>query len=340
MQLRVVSMMFCAVIHFSASAQTSWNLIWSDEFSGNSLDLNHWSYEFGGGGWGNNELVYYTNQPDNISVSTGTLKITATRENPGPMEYQSARIITKDKFSFLYGKVEARMRMPLGQGLWPAFWMLGQNIDAVDWPSCGEIDVMEHVSNEPVIHGTVHWNHGGHTSIGDSYDVDVTEYHVYGAIWDEESIDFYVDGVIYFSFPLVSGNQSANTFDQPVFLLLNMAIGGNFPGDPDATTIFPAQMEVDYVRVYQNQFASAVNDFMPSDVNVFPNPASDVVNLHLPYFQYGTYKIMEPCGIILQSGVISGGHARLQVAHLPSGVYTIVLENQRNRLGRSLILQR
>ena len=328
MRLRFSWLLPFFICHISGYAQTSWTLIWSDEFSGSSLDLNHWSYEFGGGGWGNNELVYYTNQPDNISVSSGTLKITATRENPGPMEYQSARIITKDKFSFLYGKVEARMRLPLGQGLWPAFWMMGQNIDAVSWPSCGEIDVMEHVSNEPLIHGTVHWNHGGHTSLGDTYGVDVTEYHVYGAIWDAESIDFYVDGNIYFSFPLVAGNQSANTFDQPVFLLLNMAIGGNFPGNPDDSTVFPAQMEVDYVRVFQNDPSLQINVSENQTFQVYPNPCKERVHVNLSMNDRGNCRLIDAFGRVVYQENVQEPNVIIDLKSIPQGIYFLQVENQ------------
>jgi beta-glucanase (GH16 family) len=328
------------IFPYAPKSQTSWNLIWSDEFSGNSLDLNHWSYEFGGGGWGNNELVYYTNHPDNISVSSGTLKIVATRENPGPMEYQSARIISKDKFSFQYGKVEARMRLPLGQGLWPAFWMMGQNIDQVDWPSCGEIDIMEHVNSEPLIHGTVHWNHGGHTSIGDTHGVDVSEYHIYGAIWDEESIDFYVDGVIYFSFPLVSGNQSANTFDQPVFLLLNMAIGGNFPGSPDATTVFPAQMEVDYVRVFQNEPNLEVETSDHPNLQLFPNPCGDKINVQSSGSGPVKFILLDLLGRSVYEETMTTPFFSVNLSLIPSGLYVVVLRSENSRIEKRLSIQR
>ncbi len=230
-----------------------WNLIWSDEFTGTALDLAKWKPEIGGGGWGNNELQYYTNSPNNVSVSNGQLKITARNTGTGNQLYTSARLITKGLFSTKYGKVIGRMKIPIGQGFWPAFWMLGANIDQVSWPRCGEIDIMEHVNVEPKIHGTCHWYNNGRAYYGKSYDLDINAFHDYIVEWDSLSIRFFVDGNQYHQHFISASNGSLEEFTKPFFLLLNVAVGGQWPGSPNGTSIFPASMDVDYVRVYQHE---------------------------------------------------------------------------------------
>jgi len=263
-------------------AQTTWQLVWSDEFSGTLLDGAKWSPEFGNGGWGNNESQYYTNATENLAVENGQLVITARHEGSGATEYTSARIITKDHYEFQYGKVEARMKLPMGQGFWPAFWMIGANIDDVSWPACGEIDIMEQVSNEYSTHGTVHWNNNGHVYLGNGYNVDPTQYHVYGIIWEDNLIRWYVDGIQFYQFTVQPSNNSDDGFGHPFFLILNLAIGGNWPGYPDASTLFPSSMMVDYVRVYQPASTVYVNDVVGSDLSVYPVPSRDVVQITAP----------------------------------------------------------
>ncbi len=237
-----------------ADAAPNWNLVWSDEFNGNALNSANWSAEIGTGqnGWGNNELQYYTNRPENVRVADGNLVITARKESYGGMNYTSARIKTQNLKSFTYGKIEARIKLPSGQGLWPAFWMLGSNINAVGWPKCGEIDIMERVNNNPHVNGTVHWDAGGHADYGRvSGNLDFSQYHVYSIEWDSKYIRWFVDGQEYNAFYIENGTGNTEEFQQPFFLLLNLAVGGNWPGSPDPSTPFPAQMLVDYVRVYQ-----------------------------------------------------------------------------------------
>lgn len=237
---------------FLAQGQT-WQLIWADEFDGTTINANNWTHDIGTGfnGWGNNELQSYTSSSNNSQVSNGTLKINALEQNFGQSNYTSARISSKNKFSFQYGKIEARIKMPLGQGLWPAFWMLGQNIDAVSWPQCGEIDVVEHVNNNPEINGTMHWDAGGHASWGSATPCDASQFHTYSVIWDETTIRWYLDDLEYHSANITDSINSTEEFHQTFFLILNIAVGGNWPGSPNASTVFPATMEVDYVRVYQ-----------------------------------------------------------------------------------------
>ena len=228
-------------------------LVWADEFNTSGApDAAKWVYDIGTGssGWGNNEAQYYTNRAENVTISNGTLKITARKESFSGSNYTSARIITKDKFSFKYGKVEARAKLPFGIGTWPAIWMLGNNISTVGWPACGEIDIMEHVGSQlNKIYGTVHYpgNSGGN-AVGSTVNISnvTSEFHNYAVEWTASNIRFIVDGVTFFTF----NNSSSLPFNQNFFIILNVAMGGNFGG-----TIDPAfnnsTMEIDYIRVYQ-----------------------------------------------------------------------------------------
>ncbi|MCL6459598.1 MAG: family 16 glycosylhydrolase [Gorillibacterium sp.] len=244
-----------------SSAATSWNLAWSDEFDGTSLNAANWSAEIGTGnsGWGNNELQYYTSRTQNVQVSGGNLAITAQRESYNGMNYTSARIKTQGLRSFTYGKIEARIKLPSGQGLWPAFWMLGTNIDSAYWPKCGETDIMERVNNNASVNGAVHWDANGQADYSQvSGNLDFSQYHVYGVEWDSTYIKWFVDGTLYSSFYIENGTGNTEEFQKPSFILLNLAVGGNWPGSPDGSTAFPAQMLVDYVRVYNASTSSSI----------------------------------------------------------------------------------
>ncbi|MEK3686342.1 RICIN domain-containing protein [Paenibacillus sp. FSL R10-2736] len=238
----------------NSSAASTWNLAWSDEFDGSSLNTANWTAETGtgSGGWGNNELQYYTNRAQNLQVTGGNLVITAQKESYGGMNYTSARIKTQGLKNFTYGKIEARIKLPSGQGLWPAFWMLGSNITTVGWPASGETDIMERVNNNAFVNGTVHWDAGGHAEYGQvSGSLDFSQYHVYSVEWDSKYIKWFVDGNQFNQFYIENGTGNTEEFQKPFFLLLNLAVGGNWPGAPNSATSFPAQMLVDYVRVYQ-----------------------------------------------------------------------------------------
>ncbi len=227
-------------------------LIWSDEFDGSSVDANNWTHETGGGGWGNNELQIYTNSTQNSFVSDGKLNIVAT-SNYG--NYSSARLISKDKQEFVYGRIDIRAKIPYGQGIWPALWMLGTNISSIGWPRCGEIDIMENVGYEPKqVHGTVHYNDGGHQYTGGSYQLPNNEnfyekFHVYSIVWQDDGIRWFVDYEPYYYISSTSIEYGA--FQLPQFFIMNVAVGGNWPGNPDATTVFPQTMQVDYVRIFK-----------------------------------------------------------------------------------------
>jgi len=208
-------------------------------------------------GWGNNELQYYTDREENVKVENGFLVITAREESFEGSEYTSGRIITKDKREYVYGRFEARMRLPWGQGIWPAFWMLGADIDNNPWPGAGEIDVMEYLGQEPTVaFGTVHGpGYSGGESVSKKYDLGNdrfdTGFHIFGIEWGPGYIDFYVDDVLYNRLlPEDLPEDGLWVFNKPFFLLLNMAIGGTLPGAPDDSTVFPQTLIVDYVRVY------------------------------------------------------------------------------------------
>jgi beta-glucanase (GH16 family) len=231
-------------------------MVWSDEFDGPEINSNNWTFEIGtgNGGWGNNELQYY--QEDNTSIIDGNLVIEARRQTLGNSRYTSSRLITKNKQFFQYGRVDIRAVMPKGQGIWPALWMLGSNILQVSWPSCGEIDIMEMIGGEGrdnVVHGTAHWDQGGHVSYGQSMSNPSgelsEEYHVYSIIWDEQRIRWFFDDINYNTIDITPAALSA--FHDNFFFIMNIAVGGNWPESPDNTTLFPQWMIVDYIRVFQ-----------------------------------------------------------------------------------------
>jgi len=228
-------------------------LTWSEEFNTNGApDASKWGYDIGTGssGWGNNELEYYTNRPDNVIVSGGTLKIIAKKESYSGSAYTSARISTKDKFYFKYGKLEIRAKLPVGGGTWPAIWMLGGNFLTSSWPSCGEIDIMEHKGNDlNKIFSTLHYpGHSGGNGSGGTTVISnaTTEFHRYALDWSATTIKFMVDDVPYYTF----ANAGSLPFNQNFFIILNFAIGGTFGGtvDPNFTSSI---MEIDYIRLYQ-----------------------------------------------------------------------------------------
>ena len=235
-----------------------YTLAWADEFNGSSLDPGCWTHEIGGGGWGNEELQNYTDDPENSFVANGNLIIEA-RENVGTGEYTSARIVTVDKKEFLFGRVDIRAKLPYGQGIWPALWMLGANFPEEGWPNCGEIDIMEMVGHEANrVHGTAHWGPAGQSysnNHGDSIDLDgeiyADKFHVFSIVWDFNTVRWYMDDTLYFSIDQSTVGNNAYPFNQEFFFIFNIAVGGRWPGDPDQSTTFPQRMIVDYIRVFQ-----------------------------------------------------------------------------------------
>lgn len=240
-----------------ATTYPGMTLAWSDEFTTNYINTNNWSYDIGGSGWGNNELEYYTNSNKNAYTTGGYLVIEARKETMGTNNYTSARMISKDKKTFTYGRIDFRAKLPKGQGVWPALWMLGNNIGTTPWPACGEIDIMELLGHEPQkTYGTIHWGAagGGSTHIGGNYSLSSLtfndKFHLFSLKWEADKMTFLIDDVPFFTAnkSQVNGNYP---FDKPFFFIMNVAVGGNWPGNPDATTVFPQRMIVDYVRVFQ-----------------------------------------------------------------------------------------
>jgi beta-glucanase (GH16 family) len=245
-----------------------YSLVWSDDFNGKNgspPDPSKWTYDIGGDGWGNHELEYYTSRRENARVENGNLIITARQEpykapNGAEFDYTSARLKTQGLFSQAYGRFEARIKLPAGQGLWPAFWMLGDNFGSAGWPKCGEIDIMENVGKEPRInHGSLH----GPSSANATSDLTATitvppaqtlsdDFHVYAIEWEPAAIRFYLDASLYATFAPTHWPPGGTwVFDHRFFVILNVAVGGDWPGSPDDTTEFPQTMLVDYVRVYK-----------------------------------------------------------------------------------------
>jgi len=232
-------------------------LVWRDEFEGSALDLTAWTFEIGAGGWGNNELQYY--RPENTLFSAGKLIIEARKESFGSGAYTSSRLITKGKKEFKFGRIDIRAALPQGQGIWPALWMLGGNISTVNWPACGEIDIMELIGSEPNrVHGTVHYgaNTSQHQYKGGSKALAGTakfsdEFHVFSIVWEQDKIIWLINDVQFYQITAANVAPAAYPFNQNFFFIFNLAVGGQWPGSPDATTNFPQHLIVDYVRVFQ-----------------------------------------------------------------------------------------
>jgi len=236
-------------------------LVWQDEFNAPTINPDNWTHEIGTGnsGWGNNELQYYTSDSDNSYIQDGKLVIEAKQESFSGSNYTSARMITAGKQEFIYGRVDVRARLPEGQGIWPAIWMLGADIFTDGWPACGEIDIMELVGHEPnKVHGTAHWGNQGNpsTNQGNAYtltggDKYSDEFHVFSIIWGNNTIKWLMDDQQYFSITDANVTNTTYPFNDNFFFILNVAVGGNWPGSPDASTVFPQRMYVDYIRIFQ-----------------------------------------------------------------------------------------
>ena len=240
------------------ASYTGWTQTWADEFDGTSINASWWTHEIGGGGWGNKELEYYTSRSENSRVESGNLIIEARNDNWDGHEYTSARMITKGKKTFGTSRTDIRARLPYGQGIWPALWMLGNNIDTKSWPACGEIDIMELIGKEPsTTHATVHWgsDFANHKYTGNAYMLSDEKfndrYHVFSVVRELNQMWFFVDDILIYEFSSKDLQGQPNPFNEDYFFIFNVAVGGNWPGNPDGTTIFPQKMEVDYIRVFE-----------------------------------------------------------------------------------------
>jgi beta-glucanase (GH16 family) len=247
--------------YMTPESYTGYDKVWQDEFSGTALDLNSWGFDVGGSGWGNNELQYYTNnRPENLYLDNGKLIIQAKKEAFSGKEYTSSRILTKGKKDFTFGRIDIRAKLPVSKGLWPALWMLGKKIDQTNWPACGEIDIMELVGKDPnKVYGTLHWASASSSTARVQYGTSYTlpsgtfadKFHVFTTIWSADNVEILMDDISYYKFNRSNVGAAAYPFNEPFFLIFNVAVGGDWPGSPDGTTTFPQQMVVDYVRVFK-----------------------------------------------------------------------------------------
>lgn len=297
----------------------NWQLVWSDEFNG-SIGPS-WVFETGNGsgGWGNSELEYY--RRENATIENNALAITAKREDFGGFRYTSARMKTQGVKTFKYGRIEARMKLPAFMGAWPAFWMLGANLPQVGWPDSGEIDIMEHVNNENRTYGTIHWrdNNGNYAQYGGNAATTVADWHVYAIEWDANAIRWYVDGVKYHEANIQNSINGTDEFHKDFFVLLNFAIGGNWPGFNVDESMLPAKMYVDYVRVY------SAGTSVPGVATVFQ------------HCNYGGYSASLPEGrytlaALQAKGVVNDDLSSLRV----NAGYQVTLYQDDNFLGPSV----
>jgi hypothetical protein len=239
---------------------TGYTQLFQDEFNGTQIDTSIWGYNIGtgSGGWGNNELQYYTSRPENVYLNNGKLVIQAKKESYNGSAYTSARLLTQNKRTFTFGRVDIRAKLPVAKGLWPALWSLGSKITQTGWPACGEMDIMELVGTNPnQVHGTLHWgatpalhqSYGTFTRLatGDFSD----KFHVFSMIWEADKVEILMDDISYYKMDRTRVGNAAYPFNEPIFLIMNVAVGGDWPGSPTAATTFPQQMLVDYVRVFK-----------------------------------------------------------------------------------------
>ncbi len=337
----------------------NYQLVWSDEFDGTSIDQTKWTFESGNNnGWGNNELEYYTNRSANAYLDNGCLVIKAIKESYGGKEYTSARMKTQDKYSVKYGKISARIKLPYGKGIWPAFWTLGNSIafPGIGWPKCGEIDIMEMIGGDTygdkTAYGTAHWDDGGHKSYGTSYRLPSGNFsdafHVFDIIWDSQKIVWHVDDIEYCR--LYINGAALSELQDAQFILLNVAVGGNWPGNPTSSTIFPQTMTVDYVRVYQIPTEVGSENPVPDKFSLdqnFPNPfnPSTKINFSIPQSEHVQLKIFDLMGrevAVLVDGYKNAGNYDVSFntadSALPNGAYFYRLIAGETALTKKMLL--
>jgi beta-glucanase (GH16 family) len=278
--------------------------------------------------------------------------IMAKKESYGGNSYTSARLKSQNLRAFTYGKIEARLRLPAGQGLWPAFWMLGSSIAQAGWPKCGEIDIMEHINATPLVYGTMHWDNNGHVQYGGSTSADVTQFHTYSVTWTADAITWYVDGNQYWQGNIAGNINSTDEFHAPFFIILNLAVGGAWPGNPDNTTQFPDTMFVDYVRVYQ--LAAGLGGDIGTDVpgrfvlmQNYPNPfnPTTVIRYRITArsaVKLTVYNTLGQTAAEIDNGELEAGphEMTLDGKSLPSGMYFYRLSAGENVSTRRMLLLR
>ncbi len=328
-----------------APAQT-WTLIWADEFNGTTLDGSSWNVEVNNyGGW-NNELQYYTDRPENVRVESGNLVIEGRSENYLNRNYTSARLNSNGKRSWQYGKIEARMKLPYGNGMWPAFWMMG---NTGSWPANGEIDIMEMVGGngcndcaDNLTYGNHHWQGtNGLQSAGTVSPALVPgiyhdAFHVFSIEWDAVQINWFIDGLQFYSSNITATSKSE--FHQPFYILLNLAIGGNWPGSPDASTVFPQQLLVDYVRVYQ--FTTTIKEQQEELFFTTYDPVSGTVHIHTTVQSASSsVELYNLNGQLLLKKQIEGGTTPINSAVLVKGIYVLKMYSENGVSVKKILIE-
>lgn len=298
-RLFIVTYLICNVFFLSAQC---WDLVWEDDFSGTALNTSNWSHQIGASGWGNNELQYYTSGSNNITVSGGHLSITAKQESYNGANYTSARIRTINNADFTYGRMEASIQLPEGQGIWPAFWMMPTNNAYGGWPASGEMDIMEYLGHQTnKAYGTCHYGYvGDHQYLGSNYTLPSgtfpNNFHVFAMEWEPDTIKWFVDNVNYYTVKRSDLGSYPWVYDKDFHFILNVAVGGNWPGPPNGTTVFPQTMKVDYVRVYKQ-----LSDFQITGDTTFI-PGQSGVSYELPNVSTATYQWFVPSDATIVSG--------------------------------------
>lgn len=345
-----------AIISNDLFAQ-DYQLIWSDEFNGSMLDNSKWEHQIGNGsgGWGNNEKQYY--RAENTVVSNGYLTITAKKENYNNFNYTSSRIRTINKGDWKYGKFEMRAKMPGGKGIWPAFWMMPTESIYGGWAASGEIDIMEYLGHETKkVYGTIHY--GGswpnNKSSGGSYSLTSggfnDDFHTFTLIWEERKMEWFVDGILYSTKTNwnTAGHSFPAPFDQKFHFILNLAVGGNWPGYPDETTAFPQEYVIDYVRVYQTITGINEEEFIPNDFSLsqnYPNPfnGQTIINYNVSKTCHVKLILSDMLGrtitILVDKTQGPGSYSvSLDASNISSGIYVYSLYTENYYGSRKLIL--
>jgi beta-glucanase (GH16 family) len=334
---------------FSLNSFSQFQLVWSDEFDGDTLDNTKWNYEIGNGtnGWGNNEKEYYTSRPQNIKVQDGKLIITAINESYGGFGYTSGRITTKGKGHWKYGRFEIGAKLPHGTGIWPAFWLMpeAKSYGTGMWPDNGEVDIMEYVGYDPgKIYGTVHVkNHYGSNGVGKSLNYSGVEnsQHVFAVEWGPDTISWYVDNYKYFTY-LRNGNSWEDwPFDKDFYIILNLAVGGNWGGAKGIdNSIFPQTFEIDYVRIYQ-MHGLEINKSTSGDlIKVSPNPVKDKIRIYLDdnIVNRTRATVYDSSGImVFPPSICKSNITEIDFSTFKPGAYLVVVQNSKGSQSFKLI---
>jgi len=327
-------------------------LVWSDEFDGSGLpNSSFWGFDLGDSGWGNNEIQNYTNLSQNVRQENGNLVIEAIKSGTN---WTSARVLTNNKFEFTCGRIVFRAKLPAGIGTWPALWMLGANFGTVGWPGCGEIDVMEHVGKDPgVVHSSLHSlsSFGNTVNTGINYvDAFDSEFHLYEAKWKSDRIEFSIDSVLFYTYMPSEYNNSTWPFNKPFFLIMNIAMGGDWGSDPQYETgglkngidpsLTSVKMEVDYVRLYESvTHPYEVNDPSPEAIIIYPNPAKGIIRIILPVGSIADGEVSDILGNEVFKFHADNDTSNIDLSSLPKGFYNISLKTEGKTITRKIVLQ-